>query len=599
MAKIKEKMLQINQSQVHRVSAVCLLISIGIIFYLNAQIIMYADDFFYATFFRGGFGVFMDNTIMHYNYFNGRVLVHVLAQITLLFGVRLVPFINLVFLLSICFFTYRLHYNHTDKRDFYVFSTFFFCTFMLIDVMILRSSFLWTSATFNYTLGIVGVCAMLFLAKEFMHKDKIPWYVIPISFAAGATTEQNGLTALFGVTLFFFTGFVLNGREQVKRVKNFLFFIIPCFAGFVSIFMSPATRSRMENEISDIWSGILPTLLDRLARFSDIINIRHHVVLFVLFGIFLGLLLFHGAKFSKGLCLIVIFSPVLLILLRLPLFEEMLYAVAILIYLSLAALIAIKSKEYAFVGIIVLTSLFSYAVIFATDTIVPRVIFPLNLLFISALALLALRIIKVYKNASFALPFYLAMCFVVLIPTIIGYRENRMLMEMNLANLQGTGDIFFNVDFNDRYRHALPQDHPFAFNAFRNYHNIGPDRTIYFVSDIFPPLYLDGERLTTPVYYINGEPGKPLRMLINRFGGNFRLANANMVIYFNGIEHNLDNSRSVLGFVRDGRHYEYPVILVNGWLSLVHMNSSSLKELFGISYVFQNGVYIIYGGRYE
>jgi len=665
----------------------CLLAAIIAIYFLNAQITLYSDDFFYGTFFRDGLGEFVRNTIWHYNNFNGRVLVHALLQVALIFDTMLIPAVNIIFLLAICYFAYRLSAENFVIRDFLVYALFFFCTFMLIDVSFLRESFLWSSGTFNYTLGVVGICAALFIAKSNAHTVK--WYIIPLSFFTGATTEQSGLTAFFGITVIFFAEFIKLLQEQKKIcenvsepgavstaaretfaapnanvshaasgsifsrsfrfseksnaampsqwciLKNYLLVGIPCLLGVITIFLSPATHSRMVGEASPVLNNIIHTLYARFTGFSVLIYTRHHIVIFIMFGAAFGVAALCNNWFSKKLCFALIFLPLAFFVLRLPIFGgrfHVLYAVANLAFLCIAALImlihrtqennldassddccaekalnleAIRVDDFPegsiqkfspdrikqAAGVLVLTAVFSLFVMVFTSTIEPRVVFPLNLLLLAAIAVFVCEIAKKYRRLVFAAPFYLAVCFLILLPIINGYRENRKIMDANLASIADGGAVFFNIDFNDNFRHILMHECGFIYQNFRVYHNIGSYRSINLYSSYLAAVYAGENRLPTPVYYVDGEPSMSLQLVINGLGGTTLWTPETTFFYFNNMHFELDNRTSVIRRANDDGYYKLNIILRGAFNNIT---AAQFYEVFGISYAFDGTRYVMY-----
>ena len=128
---------------------------------------------------------------------------------------------------------------------------------------------------------------------------------------------------------------------------------------------------------------------------------------------------------------------------------------------------------------------------------------------------------------------------------------------------------------------------------FRTFNNIDPLRTIYFVSDKYPPVYAGDNRLIVPVYYFNSETSMPLLLAIIGLGGTISWSGTNTVFYFNGIRYLVDNASWVVTYEKDGRQYEQQLVIVGRWLYR-HVTASQMYKIFGISYVFRNEIYIIY-----
>ena len=63
-----------------------LALAVGAMSTLLQQITFYADDYEYACYFRGGFSAFWEKTVNHYRNWNGRALVHFVAELFMLGG---------------------------------------------------------------------------------------------------------------------------------------------------------------------------------------------------------------------------------------------------------------------------------------------------------------------------------------------------------------------------------------------------------------------------------------------------------------------------------------------------------------------------------
>ena len=78
------------------------------LYYLHSLVIFNADDFYYSTFWHNGLRGFIENSINHYETFNGRVFVHFVAQTVLAFDTKVFAVLNTFLLFLIAVFSYKM-----------------------------------------------------------------------------------------------------------------------------------------------------------------------------------------------------------------------------------------------------------------------------------------------------------------------------------------------------------------------------------------------------------------------------------------------------------------------------------------------------------
>jgi len=613
-----DKWTRTNRKTLPHIGALALVV--GLIFYINTQILLYADDFFYGTFFRDGFAGFFEMNVWHYMNFNGRVFVHILVQITLVFGTYLFPFVNLAFLIFICFFAQKIQKKHENNSNLIQFTAFFLATVMLLDVSILRESYLWISASFNYTFGVLMTVILLFICKRYAETQKLKWYMPLLAFLAGATTEQMGLTAVVAVSVWSFV--YINNKEITLKKSLFLF--IPCVIGLVTIFLSPATMERMgaeslaaSTEVAGFHIGeFFMNLFERFDTMSQAVYEANFAVVFAIFGMLAATLTCFDKSISSKLKLGFIYSAIVLALQFMPFIPvaAVIFASLSVIFFVFTAILLLKHKDYAFSAILIFAAFFSLFVILFTDSNDPRTAFPAILLIIAVCANFTTRIkleplrviiaseklkMKLRFKQVFVLPIYVVICCIVFIPVIVGYHQNKQIMNENVANislaLETGGDIFYNIDFRDSHRHALAQDDGFFYHVFRLYYEIDENTNIFFVSEKYPPVYTLGRvKLTMPARYINGEVLFPISQAVIALGGESVWDWRYTRFRFDDYEFfTLDNQTATINFYRNGNVYEIDLsdrYFRNGH---IYLFADDIEEIFGITYAYRDGRYII------
>jgi len=594
----------------------CLALAVTFIFYLNTQVVLYADDFLYGTFFRDGLAGFLEQNIWHYQNFNGRVFVHLLVQIILIFDTAVFPFVNLGFLLSISFFSYRIQSSDREIHKLIMCSAFFLATFMLLDVSVLRESYMWISASFNYTFGLMMVVVLIFVYKKYTETGKLKWYMPIIAFLAGATTEQMGTTAFFAVCILAFAK-----SSDLKFVKS-LPFIVPCIVGLATIFLSGATLTRLGRENLHI-------LLTGVGRFNNISHVMYQAnigVIFSILGILLGLLSYFDKSISPSLKVGFVYAALTLVLQLMPFIPKsyLILSVLSVAFFVFAVVLLSKNKAYVFSATLILSALFSQFVMLFTYSHAPRTAYPAILLIIVVCADI---MTKCKLRQVFTLPIYVIVCCLFFTPVIAGFRNNRIIMDENMSvinlSIERKEDIFFNIDFNESHRFSMAHDDGFIYQSFRNYHRIPSYLKIYFTSNENPPIYTaDGVRLIMPVRYIENQVKMPFMLAVTALEGwyewNFNPARIQIhiaeiadalnnidewgeqsqsqrhyIIHFNNTEYLLNDRTNSIRFYQNGEYHEYDLTNRNVKSLYALWYAEDIEKIFGITYEYQDGRYII------
>lgn len=569
------------------------------IFYASTQTLMFADDYFYATFLRGGLSEFMERNIWHYQHFNGRVFVHLLAQITLYFGTALFPFVNFAFLLVIGMFSYNIQDFEDNKYHFITYTTFFMAMFMLLDISILRESYLWASASFNYTLGTLMLVLLLFFYKRYAETKKYMLCAVIFSFLAGATTEQMGITSVLILSLMI----IIDAVRKKCSVKKSLLFLVPCLIGLATIFLSPATTGRLEADtLHHVTSFHLPEFVSlflmRFTNLSRTIYASNFAVIFAIFGALLALATYFDDALRKLLRIGFLYSAIVLALHFLPALPRvaLIFSALSLIFFLFCAVLLLQSKNHAFPSLLIFSALFSLFSILFTNAQDPRVAFPAILLIMAASSSFLPR----YKSLSaYILPPFVLLSCLLFLPTLFGLRENHIVMQENINHIHAAreqgGNIYYNIDFRDTHRHFLAHENGFFYEHFRNFHRIEDFQDIYFFSDIYAPIYTSsGTRLTMPVHYVENELMFPISLVIHALGGKVSWTPFYTHIDFHGTEYILDTQTHTVSAIQNGEIHYYD-LSGNIFQNLrMYWYAEDMFRIFGISYEYTNGKYILH-----
>ena len=631
-------------TRVKTISAIASLAAAAIfIFYLNTLVLLYSDDYFYALFFRDGFSGFIERNIWHYQNFNGRVFVHLLVQITLLFDTALFPFINLGFLLLIGFLTYKIQADkhHQSKLNLIIHAAFFMSLFMLLDVSVLREGYLWISASFNYTLGVAMVALLIFVCKEYLHTKTLKWYMVVIAFLSGATTEQMGMTALFVLVVL---AFVHKNQKQGLGIMKFAPIAISCFMGLASIFLSGATQFRVAREnnlIGHSLPEILQEFVQRFDRIAALVYENNFLLILSVFGVLLGLTWLKNKNLPSKLKLGFVYSAIMLSINFMPYFAPLaMAALAITIIFLLYSCVALmRNKEHVFSASLVLAAVFSAATIIFTNSQEHRVIFPFILLMIAVCAKLMTDTDSNLKHRvptkpetqsvrdkrgravydfrwnqyelelkhHITLPVLVVVSCIVFMPVISGYQHNKAVMASNVERINEasqTGEaIFFNIDFTDSHHFTLPHEDSWTFQHFRAFYEIQLADKVFFYSNNYPAIFTrDNFRLQLPARYFNGNLAMPVEMVIHALGGYTYWTPRDIVndvegyvdFVFGDVAVRLNLATNAVSYIANGQMQQIYIPHIAARTLYPYWYFEYINKIFGITYEIADGSYVIF-----
>ena len=196
--------------------------------FLFSCVVLYADDYYYASFCKNGIRSFINMNIDHYQEFNGRVLVHILAQLVLWSKPIVFPVLNLMMLSGIFLISAKtLEFNFAKTLYFLIIAKVFA---ICIPVSVMVESILWVSGSFNYLFPtLMIIISLTILIDADTVKIKISSYII--LFISGATTEQCGLT-LFCISVFLLIAY----RKNIHAKKQLIISSVTILLGVITIF---------------------------------------------------------------------------------------------------------------------------------------------------------------------------------------------------------------------------------------------------------------------------------------------------------------------------------------------------------------------------
>lgn len=481
------------------------------IFYLHFTALRAADDFYYSTFWMNGPAEFWRLTLHHYQAFNGRALVHFVAQTVLAFPPVVFAALNTALLLGIGYLGGLIQGTEKHTRAILWAILLFLIQILVLPKDIITEGLLWVSASYNYMFPVFLTVLALFVLwrflegkrKGFFRKLLFGLFFILVQFAAGATTEQCGFMAAAATGIY---GLIWAIRTHKGWYKLFLAPLLAT-AGYLTVFLSPATQRRAERSVS-VEADSLSLQFDRLVK----------------------------AFFSwDGILLPLILAAVLLILcLLIPKARKKLNRATLALLVGGAA---------------------SAAIMLPTGNFDPRVMLPwaLTLLLVSARCILLL--LSLFKKGS-PLPLFccilllgasLALCS----PLLTGAAKNYALEKRNRAAVREaweTGVLYYDIDYDERWCYpSLMYTEGSFYSRFLDANRLN-DCTVYLESAHMKNVYLNGRRLSSPGYERDGKVFFALRDVIEGFGGTVGYDQGIYIVNLDGQEVKI-----------------YPVLIANYW----------------------------------
>lgn len=390
------------------------------------------DDYYYSLFFQNGLRGFVEKNISHYLVRNGRVLVHIVAELLLSAGTTVYSIVNLLILIGIFFSFGRLLNNVNSHLLLWAFSA---ALVLCVDYPVLRSWLLCPADSANYMLPALLIGWML-LAKRSGQKRS----ALILALLCGATTELYAFVAF----AFIFLDEAATWLRRGKPGKLGCVMLICILTGLATIFLSPATRQRAGSEFSVQGIGT------SFVQYANSIAAPYtSLPVLTILCLLLGLDTSASSKFQRlGLPL----SALLVGSCLLPRSTLLTSVVFFLfcVYLLICAVAMILTDQNRHCGIALITGLGTAAVMMFSSSCSIRVTIPFVLMMmvcsVHLLARLWMRITHRQKWIESAVALMLCGCLMMHIPTLIGIRENYRIMQENetaMATCTGNGIITY------------------------------------------------------------------------------------------------------------------------------------------------------------
>lgn len=473
--------------------------------------ILQSDDYYYATFFKGGVGEFVRLTAEHFKNINGRALVHFFAQIALALPKMLFVVMNSAIVFFIGFFSFKVSQIEQSSRNLTVYLIVFYISLLFPGSSVFKEVIMWTSGFYNYVFPALIAFFALYLCK-IQHPLK---YIL--CFLAGATTEQWGLAFVVMIAVFTFTSLPFTRRNKLTAYVP----VILSVSGYITIFLSPATQSRLFNHGS---RELAASLID-IPSLSGVFFLNNSCIVPICIFILCTLL---SAYFLKGSFSYLYsgFLPLFLIVL-LPLHQS--YMCVFIIFICYALLwgcICLKEKKFASAAFL-FSGLTAILVILPTNTFEPRIAFPGILLLLLSVVPVMFEIKVPQKVEVLSLIALLLASSVLFAPTYTKLYGNHLVEKANLSAIKNAREskvLYYCIDYDKSVAMRQMFNDGWFYSCFLSLYGI-EDCKVYMDSKAAKPLFLDGERLKSKALVVNEEMYVPMRTFLEEAGGSITFEN--------------------------------------------------------------------------
>lgn len=512
----------------------------------------YSDDYYYATFWRGGLAPFLSRNLDHYRTFNGRVLVHLLVQTLLVLPQWAVAAVDTVWLLLTGLLGLRALGGVSGRGRELSGLALFGAGVLLVGRQVLAETLLWDSGYYNYIFPVFLTVLACLTWDRWLGGGtaRALWWLLPVQFLCGATTEQCGVMTGVGT---FCLGLVwlLRERPGWKRGWRAAWAPLANLMGYLTIFLSPATRERARTA----GSFTLRALLSGLPRWARNLlapeGIVPLVLLFcsaaVLYGVLRGKkLLLLGLPAAGGLLLYPILGR--------PGKGAVLLVCYLFAYLLLAAVLLAEESPAA--SALLAAAVAGQVIMLPTNTFVARSVMPFALPLILVGTFLCIRcfsLLPLDGRWERLLPAGL-MCAGVLLsairfaPTLAGYWGNHLIEAGNEASAtrtRQTGEPFYYcIDFDPHFGlDTRMYKDGYFFQTYLNMEQLN-GAPLYIVSSVRPRVLVDGRQLQSPAWPCGEEYYLPAAQTVRAMGGKVDWSSERTVYAVNGIEAVLDHDNT-------------------------------------------------------
>jgi len=484
-----------------------------------------SDDFWYSTFLRDGIGAYPGKMIFHYQSFNGRVWVHILAHVLLWAGNWLFALVCVGCCLAMPWFVGRAA-GLGRKRRGTMAALFSICAAAMPTAYFVEGV-LWISAFCNYVVPSVLLCLMLWQLER---GCALPWLLLS-AFLCGSATEQIGMTALAVLALY-----ILSGRQdRWKRLAA----LTAAALGLLTVFASPATGGRAMAEVP---LNSIAALAGRMGE--SFIQMTHILTSsWIIPALLAGLLVLcadalgrRPVRWMGWLCAGLILGTGWL--------STELQVAASALVLAVVTVLGLWMflTGHRLTGALLMTAMASLLVMLPTSSVGCRNMLPFYLL--TSLAVCCLAVTRVKRKSFLAAVAALAALLALagMLPLAHGVLNNYRLDRKNRAYAEAaarTGVVRYDGGYDLRYTYTKAYESPYLQTKYLESVGFETDAAFELISCGNPlPKVICGETpLEEPgLRCISGIDLLPLRPIVESLGGSLHWQRERLEVELNGIQ---------------------------------------------------------------
>ena len=182
--------------------------TLALLFGFSILTVYSSDDYWYSTFLDKGLGHYWELMKLHYETFNGRVWVHIVAHVVLWAGKWLFAVLCCGCCVMIPWVCGRA--VGMKKETQLAVMGLFLVGIVAMPVHLFTEGMMWISAFCNYMLPTTVLCLLVCL----LERDGSWAAVLAVAFLCGASTEQTAIAALILLALY-----LLSKPESRRKIS--------------------------------------------------------------------------------------------------------------------------------------------------------------------------------------------------------------------------------------------------------------------------------------------------------------------------------------------------------------------------------------------
>ena len=559
---------------------------------------LYADDFYYATFFKNGFLGFLQENIRHYQVMNGRALVHLVDQFVLLFGTPLFAILNPAMLCCFfCFLGKTMFDEDKEKKHGFLLSSLALTLFL--PQIVAKESLYWITGSMNYLFPFVLTVFAMFLQQRAALQGKTKWWYFLFCFLSGATTEQGGAASFVILTACAICTKLQNRKAAKEKICGFgpsLFALL----GYLTVILSPGTLFRASYEGGPLFSRLGESFMALSALLMGKNGIVFYLaVLFLLVSILSALKKGLPRLFGLSLIPCLVFLGIGLQGKISPDFEMAPEASALFLCVAILAcfLLSIgflQIEGYKKAGLLLLGAMATQGVMLFAPSTYLRTLLPTMLFLTASIAFLCVVLFSGHKKAALLfLGALLLFAAAYIAPTVNGYWQNKKVALKNEASIKAyeeNGCAEICVDIDSSYGYTMFYEDGFFTKYFYQYYNLPENPILYYGGAEYQKAYFNKERLTHPAVQKGDALYLPLASVAEKKGATLSWQGDTLTIEMDTRAFTLEEN--VLT-VAHGSYFQDIKSKSTRYFGKIYWEKALLTEIFNVTVLEKDGaVYI-------